>query len=351
MTAEHEQSLYLRAIAGKPVERTPIWLMRQAGRYLPEYRELRAKAGDFMTLCTTPELACAVTLQPLDRFPLDAAILFSDILTIPDAMGLGLGFETGEGPVFQRTVRDRSSIDALGVPDPEQELRYVMDAVRLIRSELNGRVPLIGFAGSPWTLAVYMVEGRSTRDFAEIKKLVYADPEAAHKLLDTLADAVSLYLDAQIEAGAQSLMLFDTWGGVLSARDYESFSLRSMSRIVSYLKQKHPAVPLTLFTKGGGLWLEKIAASGCDMVGLDWTVSIADAKARVGHQVALQGNLDPALMETTPERASAEARQIIDDYAGNSGHVFNLGHGIRPAANPEIVAAVVDAVHNQPLSA
>ncbi len=350
MTDNEEQSIYLRAIAGQPVDRTPIWLMRQAGRYLPEYRALREQAGDFMTLCTTPELACKVTLQPLDRFALDAAILFSDILTIPDAMGLGLGFETGEGPVFQRTVRDRAAIDALGVPDPEQELRYVMDAVRLIRAELDGRVPLIGFAGSPWTLAVYMVEGRSTRDFSEIKKLIYSDPDAAQKLLDTLADAVSLYLQAQVEAGAQSLMLFDTWGGVLSARDYERFSLRAMTRIVSQVKAEHPSVPLTLFTKGGGQWLEKIAASGCDMVGLDWTIAIDEARTRVGGQVALQGNLDPALMETTPERAAAEARQIIRDYAGNSGHVFNLGHGIRPAASPEVVAAVVEAVHSEPLT-
>lgn len=351
MNNENKTPVYLRAIKGEPVEHTPIWLMRQAGRYLPEYRELRAKAGDFMTLCTTPELACEVTLQPLRRFPLDAAILFSDILTIPDAMGLGLGFETGEGPVFQRCVRDRAAIDALGVPDPEQELRYVMDAVRLIRSELDEQTPLIGFAGSPWTLSVYMVEGRSTRDFSEIKRLVYGDPDAAHKLLDTLADAVTVYLQAQIAAGAQSLMIFDTWGGVLSARDYEDFSLRSMTQIVNTLKQQHPEVPVTLFTKGGGLWLEKIAASGCDMLGLDWTISIADAKSRVGNRVALQGNLDPALLETTPEKASAEARHIIDEFAGNSGHVFNLGHGIRPTADPEIVRAIVDAVHAQPLPA
>jgi len=324
-----EKPVYLKAIAGEKVERTPIWLMRQAGRYLPEYRALRAKAGDFMTLCST----------------FDAAILFSDILTIPDAMGLGLGFEAGEGPVFERSVRDRAAIDKLGVPDPEAELRYVMDAVRLIRSELAGRVPLIGFAGSPWTLAVYMVEGRSTRDFNEIKRLIYTDPIAAEKLLDLLAESVSIYLDAQVVAGAQSLMIFDTWGGVLTARDYDRFSLRWMNRIVEHLKKNHSAVPVTLFTKGGGQWLEQIANSGCNMVGLDWTTSIADARARVGDRVALQGNMDPALLETTPERACEEARQILRDFGSGSGHVFNLGHGIRPTADPEIVAAVVEAVH------
>lgn len=343
---DQEKPLYLRAIAGERVERTPIWLMRQAGRYLPEYRATRTKAGDFMTVCSTPELACEVTLQPLERFPFDAAILFSDILTIPDAMGLGLGFEAGEGPVFERSVRDRAAIDALGVPDPEQELRYVMDAVRLIRSELAGRVPLIGFAGSPWTLAVYMVEGRSTRDFNEVKRLIYSDPEAAEKLLDILTESVSIYLDAQVVAGAQSLMIFDTWGGVLSARDYQRFSLRWMTRIVDHLKSAHPDVPVTLFTKGGGQWLESMADSGCNMLGLDWTISIADAKARVGNRVALQGNMDPALLETTPERASEEARQILDDFDGDTGHVFNLGHGIHPTANPEIVAALVETVHN-----
>jgi len=248
--------------------------------------------------------------------------------------------------VFERSVRDRAAIDKLGVPDPEAELRYVMDAVRLIRSELAGRVPLIGFAGSPWTLAVYMVEGRSTRDFNEIKRLIYTDPTAAEKLLDLLAESVSIYLDAQVEAGAQSLMIFDTWGGVLTARDYDRFSLRWMKRIVEHLKKNHATVPVTLFTKGGGQWLEQIATSGCNMVGLDWTTSIADARARVGDRVALQGNMDPALLETTPERACEEARQILRDFGSGSGHVFNLGHGIRPTADPEIVAAVVEAVHD-----
>ncbi|MGL5768547.1 MAG: uroporphyrinogen decarboxylase, partial [Plesiomonas shigelloides] len=288
---------YLRALLREPVDMTPVWMMRQAGRYLPEYRATRAEAGDFMSLCKNPELACEVTLQPLRRFALDAAILFSDILTIPDAMGLGLDFETGEGPRFERPVRSLADVQKLGVPDPEQELGYVMDAVRTIRRELKGAVPLIGFSGSPWTLATYMVEGGSSKAFTRIKKMMYAEPQTLHLLLDKLADSVIVYLNAQIRAGAQSVMVFDTWGGALTGRDYREFSLHYMHKIVDGLLREHDGrrVPVTLFTKGGGQWLEAIADTGCDAVGLDWTTSLADARARIGSRVALQGNMDPSM--------------------------------------------------------
>jgi uroporphyrinogen decarboxylase len=337
----------LRALLRQPVDRTPVWIMRQAGRYLPEYRAVREKAGDFLTLCQTPELACEVTLQPLRRFPLDAAIIFSDILTIPDAMGLGLSIEEGVGPVFERPVRDRAAIESLAVPDPESELGYVMNAIRLVRRELDGSVPLIGFSGSPWTLATYMVEGQSSREFSRIKTLVYDEPETAHRLLSTLAESVTAYLNAQIDAGAQAVMLFDTWGGVLTPRDYKAFSLQYMARIIDGLTRRSEdrEVPVILFTKGGGGWLEDIAASGCDAVGLDWTMDIGEARSRVGHAVALQGNMDPNMLYASPQRIRDEVAAILDSFGGAAGHVFNLGHGIHPAIDPDRVAVMVDTVH------
>jgi uroporphyrinogen decarboxylase len=337
----------LRALLRQPVDVTPVWIMRQAGRYLPEYRAVREKAGDFKTLCTTPELACEVTLQPLRRFPLDAAILFSDILTIPDAMGLELFFTEGEGPQFRKPVRTVADVDALPVPDPEDELRYVMDAVRLIRRELDGKVPLIGFAGSPWTLATYMVEGGGSKEFALVKRMLFDQPALMHRLLDVLARAVTAYLNAQVAAGAQALMIFDTWGGALSPRDYKEFSLRYMERIVHGLTREHEGrrVPVILFTKNGGQWLEAMAASGCDALGIDWTTDLGDARARVGQRVALQGNMDPSILYASADRIRNEVAAILASYGKGSGHIFNLGHGIHQHADPERVAAVVDAVH------
>ncbi len=342
-----ENDRLLRALLREPVDATPIWMMRQAGRYLPEYRATREKAGSFMQLCTTPELACEVTIQPLDRFPLDAAILFSDILTVPDAMGLGLQFLEGEGPRFERPVRTARDVDALGSPDPEGELRYVMDAVRLIRQELHGRAPLIGFSGSPWTLATYMVEGGSSKDFALVKTMLFDQPELMHRLLDKITTTVTAYLNAQIAAGAQAVMIFDTWGGILTPRDYREASLSYMERIVHGLTRESEGrrVPVILYTKGGGQWLEAMAATGCDAVGLDWTTDIGAARARVGHQVALQGNMDPSVLYASPERIRAEVRAILASYGHGAGHVFNLGHGIHPHVNPEHAAVFVDAVH------
>lgn len=338
---------YLRALAKQPVDRTPIWMMRQAGRYLPEYREVRGQAGDFMSLCRNAELACEVTMQPLRRFDLDAAILFSDILTIPDAMGLGLYFEPGEGPKFTDPVRDMKAIENLGVPDMEDDLGYVMNAVRTIRKELDGSVPLIGFSGSPWTLATYMVEGGSTKNFSKVKQLMFADPKAMHQLLDVLAESVIQYLNAQIAAGAQSVMIFDTWGGVLSPRDYQRFSLAYMEKIVAGLTREAEGrkVPVTLFTKNGGQWLEAMAASGADALGVDWTTNLADAKGRVGQQVALQGNMDPSVLYASPERIEEEVKTILESYGQGTGHVFNLGHGIHPEVDPEHAAAFINAVH------
>jgi len=337
----------LRAMLRQPVDRTPIWIMRQAGRYLPEYRATRKRAGDFLTLCKSPELACEVTLQPLARFDLDAAILFSDILTIPDAMGLGLSIDEGKGPRFAHPVRSARDINRLGAPDPESDLRYVVDAVRVIRRELDGRVPLIGFAGSPWTLATYMVEGRSTRDFRIIKTMLYDEPQDLHRLLTLLADSVADYLNAQISAGAQAVMLFDTWGGVLTRRDYLAFSLQYMHQILDRLSRQHEGarIPVVLFTKGAGQWLEAIADTGCDVVGLDWTVDIADARKRIGDRVALQGNMDPALLFAHPDRIRDEAASILTGFGNGPGHVFNLGHGVTPDVDPEHVAALVTAVH------
>ncbi|OQX46647.1 MAG: uroporphyrinogen decarboxylase, partial [Candidatus Sedimenticola endophacoides] len=310
--AELKNDRFLRAMLRQPVDMTPVWMMRQAGRYLPEYRATRAKAGSFMDLCKNPELACEVTIQPLDRFPLDAAILFSDILTIPDAMGLGLYFTEGEGPRFERPLRDRAAVDAIGVPDPEGELRYVMDAVRTIRHELDGRVPLIGFSGSPWTLATYMVEGGGTKNFAQVKGMMFDQPALMHDLLGKVADAVTAYLNAQIAAGAQAAMIFDTWGGVLSPRDYQTFSLDYMSRIVSGLTRESEGrrVPVILFTKNGGQWLERMADSGCDALGVDWTTDLADARARVRDRVALQGNIDPCILYAAPERIREEVARV-----------------------------------------
>jgi uroporphyrinogen decarboxylase len=338
---------FLRALLREPVDVTPVWVMRQAGRYLPEYRATRERAGDFKTLCMTPELACEVTLQPLRRFALDAAILFSDILTIPDAMGLGLEFAEGEGPRFKRPVRTAADIAALRVPDPEGELKYVMDAVRLIRRELNGSVPLIGFAGSPWTLATYMVEGSGSKEFGLVKGMMFDQPRLMHQLLDVLARSVTSYLNAQIAAGAQAVMVFDTWGGVLTPRDYKEFSLRYMAHVVAGLTRAHEGrrVPVILFTKNGGQWLEAMAASGCDALGLDWTTDLKEARARVGHQVALQGNMDPSMLYASPERIRTEVATILASYGRDSGLVFNLGHGIHQHIDPDKVKVFVDAVH------
>lgn len=347
MSEALQNDLLLRALLRESVERTPVWMMRQAGRYLPEYRATRAKAGSFLQLMKNPELACEVTLQPLERYPLDAAILFSDILTIPDAMGLGLYFEAGEGPKFERPVRDARSVDALGVPDPEQSLRYVLDAVRTIRRELHGRVPLIGFSGSPWTLATYMIEGGSSKDFAHSKGMLYSAPDVAHRLLAKLADSVANYLSAQIAAGAQAVQIFDTWGGALSDAAYREFSLQYMQRIVEQLPKTSAGrrVPVILFTKNGGLWLEHMAATGCDALGVDWTINIADARRRVGDKVALQGNMDPGALYGSPERIREEVAKILADYGRGSGHVFNLGHGITPGVDPEHAGAMIRAVH------
>ncbi|MBL4567817.1 MAG: uroporphyrinogen decarboxylase, partial [Porticoccus sp.] len=341
---ELKNDRFLRALMREPVDMTPVWMMRQAGRYLPEYRESRGKAGDFMALCTNPELACEVTLQPLERYPLDAAILFSDILTIPDAMGLGLYFEAGEGPRFRKPVRTEADINRLSVIDPLQDLPYVVNAVSTIRRELNGRVPLIGFSGSPWTLATYMVEGGSSRDFARCKTMAYNQPELMHQLLDTLAKSVIAYLNAQIEAGAQAVQIFDTWGGALSHAAYREFSLQYMSKIIDGLIREREGrpVPVILFTKGGGQWLEDIADSGCDAVGIDWTTHIGDARRRVGDRVALQGNMDPAILRASPQRIRQEVKTILSQFGPGEGHVFNLGHGITPDINPEHAGAFID---------
>ncbi|HCM62639.1 MAG TPA: uroporphyrinogen decarboxylase [Morganella sp. (in: Bacteria)] len=345
--SELKNDRYLRALLRQPVDITPVWMMRQAGRYLPEYKVTREQAGDFMALCKNTELACEVTLQPLRRFPLDAAILFSDILTIPDAMGLGLYFETGEGPRFMHPVQSARDVQKLPVPDPEQELGYVMDAVRAIRKALNGDIPLIGFSGSPWTLATYMVEGGSSKAFTKIKKMMYAEPQTLHLLLDKLADSVILYLNAQIKAGAQSVMIFDTWGGVLTGRDYLEFSLHYMHKIIDGLIRENDGrrVPVTLFTKGGGQWLEAMAATGCDALGLDWTTDIADARHRVGDKVALQGNMDPSMLYASPARIEDEVASILAGFGQGEGHVFNLGHGIHQDVEPDHAGAFIDAVH------
>jgi len=344
---ELKNDTFLRALLKQPVERTPVWMMRQAGRYLPEYRKVREEAGSFINLCTNPELACEVTLQPLRRFDFDAAILFSDILTIPDAMGLGLSFTEGEGPQFARPISSAADIHNLGVPDPETDLRYVMDAVRLIRRELGGRVPLIGFSGSPWTLATYMVEGGGSKSFRKVKALMYEQPALMHVLLDKLAEAVAAYLNAQIAAGAQAVMVFDTWGGMLTTEDYREFSLAYASRVAALLKTEVNGrrIPSILFTKGGGLWLETMAEAGYDALGLDWQTDMGLARARVGDKVALQGNMDPVALYAKPDIIAEKVKTILEKYGSGSGHVFNLGHGILPDINPEHVGAMVEAVH------
>jgi uroporphyrinogen decarboxylase len=345
--AANRSNRFLRAVRREPVDATPVWIMRQAGRYLPEYRATRERAGSFLALAQTPELACEVTLQPIQRFELDAAILFSDILTIPDAMGLGLHFVEGEGPKFHRPIRGAGDVDRLGVPDPEQALRYVPDAVRLIHRELAGRVPLIGFAGSPWTLACYMVEGQGSRNFARVKAFALDEPDAMHRLLDLNARAVAAYLAAQAAAGADALMVFDSWGGMLAPAMFLEFSQRYLAQVAALLRADPHArdVPLILFSKGANASLEALAATGCAALGLDWTITLAAARRRVGDRVALQGNLDPATLLAAPDVIRREVRRVRDDYGAGPGHIFNLGHGITPDVDPERVAVLVDAVH------
>ncbi|MGC1549269.1 MAG: uroporphyrinogen decarboxylase [Rhodanobacter sp.] len=347
MTAPLKNDRFLRALRREPTDTTPIWVMRQAGRYLPEYRATRARAGSFMALAQNPELACEVTLQPLARFDLDAAILFSDILTIPDAMGLGLSFAQGEGPQFAHPVRSKADIDKLAVPDMDGELRYVMDAVRLIRKELAGRVPLIGFSGSPWTLACYMVEGQGSRDFATLKAMCWNEPKLAHQLLGTLAEAVAAYLIAQATAGAQALMVFDTWGGLLGPAPFREFSLRYMTQVVDSLKANAASreLPVILFSKGAAAHLATMADTGCAALGVDWTCDLANARNAVNGRIALQGNLDPAILRASPEVIRHEARAVLDSYGNHPGHIFNLGHGITPEVDPDHVKVLVDEVH------
>jgi uroporphyrinogen decarboxylase len=337
----------IRALLRQPTPYTPVWIMRQAGRYLPEYNATRARAGSFLALAKNPDLATEVTLQPLARFALDAAVVFSDILTVPDAMGLGLYFQEGEGPKFERPLRDERDIRKLSVPDPSQHLRYVLDTVAQVRKALDNRVPLIGFAGSPYTLACYMVEGGASADFRLIKTMMYSRPGLLHDILAVNAQAVAAYLNAQIEAGAQALMLFDTWGGSLSDAAYREYSLAYMQRVLGALTREHDAarVPVIVFTKGGGAWLEDIAGIGADAVGLDWSVDIGAARARVGNRVALQGNLDPAVLFGEPARIRAEVAALLAAYGRGPGHVFNLGHGISQHTDPANVATLVDAVH------
>src|SRR5690554_5063190 len=344
--SELKNDRFLKALLREPVDRTPVWMMRQAGRYLPEYKATRAQAGDFMSLCKNAELACEVTIQPLDRYPLDAAILFSDILTIPDAMGLGLYFETGEGPKFKKTIRSQADLDTIKVTKTVSDLDYVLNAVKTIRRELNGRVPLIGFSGSPWTLATYMVEGGSSKDFRHVKGLMYSQPEVMHGLLDILADSVIDYLNEQIKAGAQAVQIFDSWGGALSDAAYQEFSLKYMKKIVDGLIREYDGrkVPVILFTKGGGLWLESMADTGADALGIDWTCDMGAAKARVGNKVALQGNMDPTVLYGSPAAIRQEVKRILDSYGEGTGHIFNLGHGIQQFVDPEHAKTFIDAV-------
>jgi uroporphyrinogen decarboxylase len=354
MFAPLQNDTFLRACLRQPTTHTPVWLMRQAGRYLPEYRATRAQAGSFMGLATNTDYATEVTLQPLERYPLDAAILFSDILTVPDAMGLGLSFQQGEGPRFAHPVRDEAAVRALAVPDMAK-LRYVFDAVTSIRKALKGRVPLIGFSGSPWTLACYMVEGAGSDDYRQVKSMLYSRPDLMHQILAINADSVATYLNTQIDAGAQAVMIFDSWGGVLADGAFQSFSLAYTRRVVQQLKREKDGqrIPAIVFTKGGGLWLDQIADLGADVVGLDWTVNLAQARARVGAQVALQGNLDPNVLFAPPTVVATEAIKVLDSFGppqradgGWDGHIFNLGHGISQFTPPEHVCALVEAVHS-----
>ncbi|CAM2138813.1 uroporphyrinogen decarboxylase [Pararobbsia alpina] len=352
MVTKLSNDTFLRALRREPTEYTPIWLMRQAGRYLPEYQATRAKAGSFMDLAQNPDFATEVTLQPLDRFPLDAAILFSDILTIPDAMGLGLSFEAGEGPRFAHPVRTEEDVARLAVPNIDTSLRYVTDAVSQIRRALvdstgQQRVPLIGFSGSPWTLATYMVEGAGSSDFRVVKSMLYGRPDLMHRILDINARAVAAYLNAQIEAGAQAVMIFDSWGGALADGAFQTFSLAYMKQVIANLKRERDGerVPVIAFTKGGGLWLDELADIGADALGVDWTVNIGRARERVGNRVALQGNLDPSALFAPPDAVRAQARSVLDAFGPHPGHVFNLGHGINQFAPIESVSALVDEVH------
>ena len=344
---ELKNDRFLKALMREPTDVTPVWMMRQAGRYLPEYRATRKQAGSFLDLCKNPDLACEVTMQPLRRYPFDAAILFSDILTIPDALGQGLYFEEGEGPKFRKTIREASDVENLPTVNMPSELSYVMDAVSVIRKELNGSVPLIGFSGSPWTLATYMIEGGGSKDFRHAKQFMYDNPEAMHLLLDKLADAVTDYLNGQIAAGAQAVQIFDTWGGILTPSCYQEFSLAYMEKIVANLTKESECrkVPSIVFTKNGGQWLESIVASGADAVGLDWTIDIGEARQRAKGQVALQGNMDPTMLYSSPQAIRKEVGVILEAYGSGAGHVFNLGHGITPQVNPDNVSVFVEAVH------
>ncbi|MFB2538706.1 MULTISPECIES: uroporphyrinogen decarboxylase [unclassified Acinetobacter] len=341
---------FLRALNRQPIDTTPVWMMRQAGRYLPEYRATRATAGDFLSLCKNADFACEVTLQPLRRYELDAAILFSDILTVPDALGLGLYFETGEGPKFQKTVRTEQDIANLPKVDVKSDLGYVMNAVSTIRHALNGQVPLIGFTGSPWTLATYMIEGGSSKEYRHAKHMMYAQPELLHALLDHVSDVVIDYLNAQIDAGAQAVQIFDSWGGTLAHREYVEFSLNYMTKIINGLKREHDGqkVPVIMFTKGGGQWLEPMVASGADALGLDWTTPLDVARKTVAGRVALQGNLDPATLYGSPQRIQQAVKQMLDDAYStgeNTGYVANLGHGITQWVDPEHAKVFIDSVH------
>jgi uroporphyrinogen decarboxylase len=343
---ELQNDILLRALQRKPVDRTPVWIMRQAGRYLPEYLKTRAEAGSFMDLCQTPELACEVTLQPLRRFSLDAAIIFSDILTIPDVMGLKLYFVAGEGPKFERPIRSAEDIRKLPCPDVNESLGYVMDAISLTRRELDGKVPLIGFSGSPWTLATYMIEGGSSKTFSKAKKLIYQDPKLAHLLLEKLAATVTDYLNAQIDSGAQAVQIFDTWGGALSAQAYKDFSLRYMAQIVSGLRRENDGrrVPIILFSKGCNTQLEGLANTGCDALGVDWTIALKQARKLVGNRVALQGNLDPSVLLAEKKVIRREVSDTLNSFGQGNGHVFNLGHGITPDVDPDNLTALISAV-------
>ena len=337
--------LLARALLRQAVPRTPVWLMRQAGRYLPEYQKIRKEAGSFLKLCKNPELACEVTLQPLRRFPLDAAILFSDILTIPDAMGLALDFVEGKGPYLGKPIRNSRDIASLEIPNPQEKLAYVLETVQLVRREIPNDIPLIGFAGSPWTLACYMVEGGGSPQFTRPLQLLYEEPQAMDSLLTKLTQAVSFYLAEQIEAGVNALMIFDTWGGILTAKNYEVFSLNYIIKIIDLLKKNYPTIPIILFTKGGGQWLKNMANTGCDALSLDWTTNLGAARLAVGNKVALQGNLDPAILRTNRSCIRKHVHHVLESFGFGTGHVFNLGHGISPDVLPEHVAAMVEAVH------
>lgn len=344
MTMLLKNDRLLKTIRREPVDATPVWIMRQAGRYLPEYRAARQKAGSFLKLCKTPEWASLVTLQPLKRFPLDAAILFSDILTIPDAMGLGLYFIEGEGPAFENPLRSQRAIHELMVPQPEEKLTYVLDAIRMVQEELAGKVPLIGFCGSPWTLACYMVEGRANKNFPAIHKMMEEEPEVLHILLEKLSNAVSLHLLAQIKAGVNVVMIFDTWGGLLPSVSYQIYSLQYISKIISSIKA-HENTPIILFTKGGGAWLQSMAAAGCDVIGVDSSVDLAVARHQVGKQIALQGNMDTSILYQSEENIQSEVKRLLAAFGEGSGHIFNLGHGVPQDVAPERIACLVDAVH------